>query len=1168
MRLLSLDLERYGPFTGRRVDFRPDARLHVVLGPNEAGKSSALAAVTDLLFGIETRTAYAFLHEMPHLRIGAEIGGADGRRLAFRRRKGNRNTLVDADDAPLSDAALTPFLGGLTREVFCRAFGLDANSLRAGAREMLLAEGELGASLFAAASGLRGYSDLQKSLDAESETIFAPRRAQGRSFYQALDRYDEARKAIRDTGLRGGEWRELNEAIAAAGTSLDAIKAERMRIAAEQARLTRLKRVGPLIAAIDAVAARLDAEADLVAVSDAWIGRLGDACIAVREGRAEAERREAAAQAAQAAWAAVAVDAGLVSRADEILEGFRGIDRFDKNGADLPRIQGEADQFHAELARLSVRVGLPDVEALTRRQPSDAARARVEGLIREGQDEAAAIARLERDLAAARAEHEGFAREVAEGGAPVDPAPLREALKPLLAFRTIIAERDALDATVRRAEQVLRGQAARLFPPIADLAALADAPLPTPETVARFRALLEEKERERALAAERRDAAERTVAARRLRLREREAGRPIVTQADLSAIRIERDAAFAPLREALAAGTRSAGGEVAAYERLTQAADRLADEIAADAARVAEHAADRRRLEAEEAEADAAAGTLAAIEAEAAEGRCAWEDLWRPAGIEPATPAEMAAWLGEAEALIESKDALDERRIERTLRAERIETARAPLLTLAARAGLTDRDGSETVERLDVALILGRLEERVAAIASRWETTREANARVGAAAAGIARFEASLTEARARQEAWRRAWTEAVRAIGLDDAPSTAMAAQALAAWQAVPNALAERENRRGRVAGIRRDMERYEAAVTPLIAALAPDLAPIPPSAAIRSLQRRLQEAQASETRRRELGKRRDEMQRDAEAARVGHDDRRAALARLLAETRPEPRRRRAGGGRGIASPPRRAARAVVGVARAQGRTGTGRRWHPRGDPARRARRRRSGCDRGKPAQPCHGGRGPRPARQGGLRRAGPLRAQARRSGRWDRFRAGARPAKGRGGRASRPCAPVGRAQAGQPDARHRDRPSADGAAGPAAHACRRHPGRTHRRRLHGVGAGLRRGGQGADRGAPRGRRGGSRSGPQRRHPRSALSRAAARLSRGLRREGRTGAVHRRRPVRDLRRRADGPRPRSPGRDGRRGAADPVHAPPPRRRSRAGTPRTDGGHHRPVADP
>ena len=62
MRLLELDLERYGPFTGKRLVFRPDAKLHIVYGPNEAGKSCSLAAVTDLFFGIETRTRFDFVH--------------------------------------------------------------------------------------------------------------------------------------------------------------------------------------------------------------------------------------------------------------------------------------------------------------------------------------------------------------------------------------------------------------------------------------------------------------------------------------------------------------------------------------------------------------------------------------------------------------------------------------------------------------------------------------------------------------------------------------------------------------------------------------------------------------------------------------------------------------------------------------------------------------------------------------------------------------------------------------------------------------------------------------------------------------------------------------------------------------------------------------------------
>ena len=67
MRLRRLDLTRYGKFTdysidfGEHVDGAPD--LHIVYGLNEAGKSTSLSAYLDLLFGIEERTKYGFLHQ-------------------------------------------------------------------------------------------------------------------------------------------------------------------------------------------------------------------------------------------------------------------------------------------------------------------------------------------------------------------------------------------------------------------------------------------------------------------------------------------------------------------------------------------------------------------------------------------------------------------------------------------------------------------------------------------------------------------------------------------------------------------------------------------------------------------------------------------------------------------------------------------------------------------------------------------------------------------------------------------------------------------------------------------------------------------------------------------------------------------------------------------------
>src|SRR5664279_2351616 len=117
VRFEGLTLERYGIFTDRVLTFHPDAALHVVHGRNEAGKTSALSAIGDLLFGFGARTDYGFRHDSKTLRIGGVLRHSDGRGIAFRRRKGNKSTLIDATDQLLPDDTLVPFLNGITREL-------------------------------------------------------------------------------------------------------------------------------------------------------------------------------------------------------------------------------------------------------------------------------------------------------------------------------------------------------------------------------------------------------------------------------------------------------------------------------------------------------------------------------------------------------------------------------------------------------------------------------------------------------------------------------------------------------------------------------------------------------------------------------------------------------------------------------------------------------------------------------------------------------------------------------------------------------------------------------------------------------------------------------------------------------------------------------------------
>ncbi|MBK9684947.1 MAG: AAA family ATPase [Betaproteobacteria bacterium] len=96
MRIRELKLIRYGKFTDRSLALPlSDRDIHLIVGPNEAGKSTVRTAIGDWLFGIPMRTPLAFLHPMPELRVGGIVerlpyGETVGQQLAFHRTKGNR----------------------------------------------------------------------------------------------------------------------------------------------------------------------------------------------------------------------------------------------------------------------------------------------------------------------------------------------------------------------------------------------------------------------------------------------------------------------------------------------------------------------------------------------------------------------------------------------------------------------------------------------------------------------------------------------------------------------------------------------------------------------------------------------------------------------------------------------------------------------------------------------------------------------------------------------------------------------------------------------------------------------------------------------------------------------------------------------------------------------
>src|ERR1035437_7518107 len=245
MRIRQLSLVRYGHFTDVPLNFRPDASLHVVYGENEAGKTTALSAIVDLLYGFGKFTNYDFKHPQALL-VGATLENRAGETISFNRRKGIKKTLTDLAGTVLGDDALAPYLGAIGEEAFKRSWGLSKDELRAGGEEMLKSEGEAGASLFAAASGLKGLLNFQRRLESEVASIFTPAKAQSRSFYQAHDRFETAAKLVRELGFRASDLKERINSVETSTQAWEKAKSDRADCIKLKGQLERQKGLMPL----------------------------------------------------------------------------------------------------------------------------------------------------------------------------------------------------------------------------------------------------------------------------------------------------------------------------------------------------------------------------------------------------------------------------------------------------------------------------------------------------------------------------------------------------------------------------------------------------------------------------------------------------------------------------------------------------------------------------------------------------------------------------------------------------------------------------------------------------------------------------------------------------------------------------------------------------------
>ena len=244
MRLTSLTLYRYGNYDAERISFGSAPRtVNILLAPNSAGKSVLRNAFADLLFGIHNQTPMDFRFGYSGMRVTADIVRSDGSRTTFSRRKTRGNIVTGPDDATLDPGFLQGILGGRDRKLLERLFVLDTEGLRGGAADLLESGGDVASALLAAAGGIRQARALKQTLERKRDELAPERRTAARPFYQALDRFLEARRGVGSAILRPDAWfrqqQELDDLEERRRTQNSAAQAA----SAEIARLERIRRV-------------------------------------------------------------------------------------------------------------------------------------------------------------------------------------------------------------------------------------------------------------------------------------------------------------------------------------------------------------------------------------------------------------------------------------------------------------------------------------------------------------------------------------------------------------------------------------------------------------------------------------------------------------------------------------------------------------------------------------------------------------------------------------------------------------------------------------------------------------------------------------------------------------------------------------------------------------
>ena len=857
VRFRELRLVAFGPFTNQVIDFgeATTCDLHIVLGLNEAGKSSALRAIHALLFGFPHISRDAHVHPYERLRVGALIETPDGESIELARVKARQRDLRDAKDEPLDDSILRRMLGGIDEALYDRLFLVNHEELRQGGAGLLAGGGDLGVSLFGATLGTGNLAVVRSALHQRGEALFkSDAKARKPLLNAALHDYRNHMEKVRGLSVKPREHEMAAGRVSELAHQRQAKTNEVATLESEERTLRRLVSITGPLARRQIVIVGLEALADVPVIAlDAT--RRREVAVEKRENAiGRIERENAALGELRVKIAGIVVPSALLERVAEIQTLAGDIALHEKALRDRGNRSRDLDTQSAVSARLRAQLGGAAPEDPVRVDPDT--RTLIEKL---GDEQATLLERqrvAQEHLQECSDTNDRSMKALADAVAPSDVPDAIVTWADAAAEQVPLAlAASTQNRAVERAIGKLVASAEALSPPFDPLARPPAEPPPA-AVIAEHEARVNDLEAE---------FAEQRTERNRLALRRDELHVQLaVLGADevenlkerMLVTRRERDQYFSHLDDFLDKADldlardayRQLGGKLSQADELADMlltqADQVArrDQLAAEVADITRQHGERER-------------ELTDIAARREHLLTSWRELWQPCGIDPLDDAKaILTWRRHYEELTAQHTDLSLQLIEHQEVLRRSDEIADHLHTVLAAAG----------SPADCDLPLKQLVEHAGVIVKRAMSEIAAHQQIvdeaADAAKELAAAQRGSEQARERLKDWATRWAEVMEplAISVDTPPAEARLKIALL------DDLADSEKTAAelsyRIESIAADYDAFAETARALATTLAPDLREDDALELVRVMNRRVEVAKTGEVNRKRLKEHEDE--------------------------------------------------------------------------------------------------------------------------------------------------------------------------------------------------------------------------------------------------------------------------------------------------------------------